>query len=163
MSKFTLTKSSQHGHQIWRRAYLRLKVKSYLASFTYCRARWLCFFYVLPMEGLSSGIFEVLTSLVPRPFLFFMGFTFFVTFTGCSMCEGYSMESIFGWFGPLLDLQIVHFQQKMLLVKYSSQMENKINFRKMLIFWESKARFLLLSLVLLKISKLWLWLWRASI
>jgi hypothetical protein len=40
----------------------------------------------------------VLTSLALGTFFFFMGFTFFVTldFTGCSMCEGYSMESASG-------------------------------------------------------------------
>jgi hypothetical protein len=49
----------------------------------------------------------VLTSLALGTFFFFMGFTFFVTldFTGCSMCEGYSMESASGWFEPPLDLQ----------------------------------------------------------
>jgi hypothetical protein len=59
-----------------------------------------CIFFLLlvPMDGLSSGTDEVLTSLVLGTFFSFMGFTFFVTlaFTGCSMCEGYSMKSASG-------------------------------------------------------------------
>ena len=48
------------------------------------------------MEGLSTGTDEVLTSLVPSPFFLFVDLNFFVIFLDCSMCEGYSMESVFG-------------------------------------------------------------------